>query len=133
MTSRQRSKSRYKRTIRWNQVYKWCEELAKQIKPLEYRTILVVKNGGVIPGSMLAYMLGADTYQVYPDMSTCITGHVLLFDDVCDTGETFINLCKKSDCNFTTACLVNKPWTKYKPDFYACETKDWVVLPWEKS
>jgi hypoxanthine-guanine phosphoribosyltransferase len=56
----------------------------------------------------------------------------LIVDDVCDTGETFTKLRKRSYVDFNTVVLVNKPWSTYKVNCFGMETNDWVVFPWEK-
>ncbi len=60
---------------------------------------------------------------------------VLLFDDVVDSGETFIKakeyLALLGAKTITTASLCYKPRSKFIPDFYAFNTTSWVVFPHE--
>ena len=58
--------------------------------------------------------------------------HMLLVDDIADTGETILEFFDKFHMSFMTATLYSKPHTKYFPDFYVTETLDWIVFPWEK-
>jgi hypoxanthine phosphoribosyltransferase len=60
---------------------------------------------------------------------------VLVVDDVADRGDSLI-LAKKhiqemgaNEVKFAT--LHYKPWSKFKPDYYASEHSSWIVYPWE--
>ncbi len=61
---------------------------------------------------------------------------VLLVDDVCDSGETmrycFDKISKIPLESIRSATLHIKPWSKFKPDFYAQQVEEWIVYPWEK-
>lgn len=61
----------------------------------------------------------------------------LIFDDVADLGRT-LEAAKKyvfdRGClEVKTATLCFKPWSSFMPDFYAYETKNWVVFPHERQ
>jgi hypoxanthine phosphoribosyltransferase len=59
--------------------------------------------------------------------------NVLLFDDVTDKGDTMklalSYLQTQGAKDLTTATLICKPWSSVKPDFFARETKAWVIFP----
>ncbi len=60
---------------------------------------------------------------------------VLLFDDVVDSGKSlpfsksYLQMAGAS--KITAAALFYKPWSVYKPDFYLCQTKTWIIFPHE--
>lgn len=71
-------------------------------------------------------------------LSTPLNGKkILLVDDVCDTGKTFLRGlayleelgAKRADIK--SASLHYKPHAEVKPDFYVAETSAWVIYPYE--
>ena len=60
---------------------------------------------------------------------------ILVFDDVVDTGKSlpfckqYLQMCGAR--SITTASLFYKPWAQYKPDFYMCQTRAWIIFPHE--
>ena len=74
--------------------------------------------------------------KVIQPLSDSIDGErVLLFDDVVDSGETFIKAKEYLNLlgakSVATASLCYKPRSKFIPDFYAFNTTSWVVFPHE--
>jgi len=61
--------------------------------------------------------------------------HILLVDDVSDTGKTFVRgikyLLDLEAASVTTASPFIKPWTKYMPDFYVKQVDEWIVFPYD--
>ena len=61
--------------------------------------------------------------------------NVLIFDDVADSGKTFIMakeyLLKCGAKSVDTASLFYKPHSSFKPDYYIYKTNAWVVFPHE--
>lgn len=61
--------------------------------------------------------------------------HVLLVDDVVDTGKSMAFAMKylemKKVNTYKTATIHYKPQAIYKPDFFVEETSNWIVYPWE--
>lgn len=79
-----------------------------------------------------------DQPQIYQDIPEPIKGeNVLLFDDVADSGGSLVfvqeNLEKKGAKTITTATLFYKPWSVFKPDYFAAQTSAWIVFPYEVS
>jgi len=63
--------------------------------------------------------------------------NILIVDDISDSGDTFIEVLKllKSkypDLSFKTLSIFYKPTSKFKPNFYFHETKEWIRFFWEK-
>lgn len=62
---------------------------------------------------------------------------ILVIDDIADSGKTLdyvMTLLKKNLPTQTikTATLFYKKRSVIKPDYYAEETEDWIVFPWEQ-
>lgn len=127
----------------WELVWFTCVHLSDNIKRSNknYKHILYVPKGGMIPASILAYYLNiSELYSVDAGLSYNELNELfgieangieewLLFDDVCDTGETF----KKFTMNnkLDTAALVYKDYSNYTPTFVGCTDNRWIVFPWE--
>ncbi len=63
--------------------------------------------------------------------------NILIVDDISDSGDTFIEVLKilkqkYPDVNFKTLSIFYKPTSKFKPDFYFHETKEWIKFFWER-
>jgi len=59
---------------------------------------------------------------------------ILIVDDICDSGKTFIDLNKKYSehkSNIIFSSLYYKPHSNFKPQFYIQETLNWIYFPWE--
>jgi hypoxanthine phosphoribosyltransferase len=61
---------------------------------------------------------------------------VLVVDDVSDTGESlkvaFDHVTEKGALGIKTVTVYYKPHSTFKPDFFAGETSDWIIFPWER-
>ncbi len=61
--------------------------------------------------------------------------HVLLVDDLADSGETLLfakqYLSAHGPKSIETATLAYKPWTACRPDFCAFSSEAWIIFPWE--
>lgn len=75
--------------------------------------------------------------KVYQDLPVDVAGkHVLLFDDVADSGGSlkFVTdlLEQRKVASVTTATLFYKEHSAVKPDFFAYTTNAWIIFPFEK-
>lgn len=125
-----------------------------QTSTQSFDLIVTIARGGLTLSQLLSDQLSLPiasfTVQSYrdlqqvkqPQISFGVGGKIegkkiLLVDDVCDTGKTFVRGiayleelgAKKSD--IATASLHFKPHAEYKPDFYVTETDKWVIYPYE--
>lgn len=61
--------------------------------------------------------------------------HVLLVDDVSDSGHTFVRaikyLKKHGAYKITTAAIFTKPATLHPPDVFAQQTDAWIIFPFD--
>lgn len=135
-----------------NQIYALSEKiLALPQKPDE---IVAISRGGLTLGHLLADQLHIPIWtisiQSYTDIQTQgevkIIGklqtsiknkHILLVDDVSDTGKTFvraIQYLKHFHPSQITSCAVfHKPHSVYTPDIYIDETSKWILFPYETT
>jgi hypoxanthine phosphoribosyltransferase len=60
---------------------------------------------------------------------------ILIVDDVSDTGKTLELVTRelaKQVKEIKTVTLYCKPWTCFKPDFFARSTECWIIFPWDR-
>lgn len=143
--------------ITWEEVYRLCRQLVRQLRTVDVPidTIIAIGRGGYVPGRILSDMLGIHDLTSFKiehyrsthkepeafvkySLSAAIQGrNILLLDDVCDSGDTFVVGREHiQECgpvkSISTAVLHYKSVSLYKPDFFA-ETVDdwrWIIYPW---
>ncbi len=142
----------------WNDIQNLCKILAEKIKRSGFKpdVIVAIARGGWVPARILCDLLNVkELYSVKtehwgivatPDEKARITQplnvnlegkNVLVVDDVADTGET-IELVAEHVRGFkpkevkTAVIDYKKTTSKFVPDFYASEMKEWrwIVYPW---
>lgn len=146
-----------KEHVQWDRINSYIDTLYQQIidSGETYDKIVGIMRGGAIPAVMLshkmkirAYMVGIKTYD--DDKQTndieiygldpvfyvnCENKRILIVDDICDSGQS-ISILKRLFNRMTTippkfATIHLKPGAQEVPDFYACETSNYIVYPWE--
>jgi len=143
--------------LTWEDVYSLCHQLVRQLRKENFRIDLIVAiaRGGYIPGRILSDMLGIqdltcfkiehyqgayrqyEAFVKYP-LNADINGrNVLLLDDVCDSGDTFaVGIEHIRQCGtvneMRTAALHLKTVSKFIPNFYVEEVREWrwLIYPW---
>lgn len=75
--------------------------------------------------------------EIYQDLPVTVQGeHILLFDDVADSGESLLftkqHLLEQGVATVTTATLFYKPHSQFVPDYYGEVTSAWIVYPFDK-
>jgi hypoxanthine phosphoribosyltransferase len=62
---------------------------------------------------------------------------VLVVDDVSDSGHSLMAVKKytedKGAAIVKVATLHHKPWSEFKPDYYADMVDKWILYPWEPN
>jgi hypoxanthine phosphoribosyltransferase len=117
--------------LNWDDIEEAVVSLAYQIKrrgtPVE--AITGLPRGGLIPAVLLSHKL--DIPYVSSDNDFEGYEHVLIVDDICDTGETL----KQYYQVFPIATIHYKQTASIQPDFYyTLAPKDkWIVYPWEQK
>ncbi len=144
--------------LTWEEIEALCWKLSESVKKSGYEpeVLIAIARGGWIPARMLSDMLnirkvasiGLAFYispgvtevkpKLTPNLNISIKGmKVLLIDDVADSGESLILAKQKvlelHPGELKVATLHKKPRSKFTPDFFATETSDWLIYPWEKK
>lgn len=140
--------------VAWNDYHHLATTLADRIRTdkLKIDEIVAISRGGLTLGHILTDLLSVPistfTIQSYTDirtqgevkitkpLTTPIEGkHVLLVDDVSDSGKTLVRAIEYLRTfrpkNVTTLTLYYKPHAVYKPDYYAKTTSAWILFPYE--
>jgi len=141
--------------VSWEQLHSLCQSLAAAIRKNAKNTpdeIVAVGRGGLSVGLILSDFLRIPicsfTIQSYTDIKkqgalkiteklgkTVRGKHILLVDDNADSGKTFIRavayLTSFHPASVTTASVFYKPWSLFRPDFFAEETERWILFPHE--
>lgn len=112
--------------ITWKQVENLITKNLHKIKNVE--NIYGIPRGGLIPAVMISHLTGLK-------LTSKITKKTLIVDEICDTGQTFIELEKELGFKPKTFVLHKKNIAKYEPTI-SCQnirTKKWIIYPWEKN
>jgi len=145
-----RKKDKIYEYIDWASFIIKVRDLANIIKNSKYMPdiILGISRGGLIPATMLSYMLKVkklSSVQVihYDDNENELqlkiteklsidSANILVVDDIVDSGKT-LKLVKEKlkSKNVKTAVIYYKIWSTITPDFYARKTTNWIIFPWE--
>ena len=123
--------------LSWNDIEALVDNLAEQINKMDKKPFYIygVPRGGAIPAVWLSHKTGIDYYQLNSAQisKTADLSHILIVDDICDSGKTIKKL-KESFNKCQTATLYYKETAIDKPDIYG-ETveEEWIVFPWESN
>jgi len=120
--------------------------------------VIGLARGGLIPATIISYVLDKPllSYAISSYKGTKKTenlhvsqsinlkelkennrdAHVLIVDDICDTGDTMDHIRKKlglGGISYTTACICTKEKHTNWLDHYGVVVPDnkWIVFPWE--
>ena len=143
--------------VTWDQVNSFACRLAKQVRAagIEIDMIVAIGRGGYMPARLLSDLLGimnlasfkiehyrgshksAEAVIKYPLVAEVNQQNILLVDDVSDSGDTFTVAIdhirsKGTPQNIHTAVLHHKSVSRYEPDYFAEEVKQWrwIIYPW---
>ena len=123
--------------LSWNDIEALVDNLAEQINKMDKKPFYIygVPRGGAIPAVWLSHKTGIDYYQLNSAQisKTADLSHILIVDDICDSGETIKKL-KENFPKCQTATLYYKETSIDKPDIYGEITgEEWLVFPWENN
>lgn len=141
-------------SISWKEYHSLSQKIAAAILVHEapFDCIVAIGRGGLTFGHLLSDFLripiSSITIQSYTDIQqqgeVKITGalseridnkRVLLVDDIADTGTTLkraVSYLKEFDPKtITTATLFYKPHSSVRPDYFAKQTTQWILQPFE--
>lgn len=140
--------------ISWKTYHTTAQKLAASIldQHESIELIVAIARGGLSLGLILSDYLRVPistiVIQSYTDiqkqgelqitgkLQTPIRGKkVLLVDDIADSGKTFKRaisyLRRFGPKSITTASLIYKPHSVYRPDYFAKQSTAWILLPHE--
>ena len=141
----------------WDEIYAMLVNLAIRIKESGFKPDLIVgvSRGGWAPGRILSDLL-ANTHTAnikiefyiginktarkpvvtQPISEDISKKKILVVDDVADTGESLLvaldHIRERGAGEVRTVTVYYKPHSKFKPDFFAETTSNWIVFPWER-
>ena len=141
----------------WDDIYEMLIDLALRVRHSGFNADLIVgvSRGGWAPGRILSDLLeNPHTVNIkiefyvglgqtarkpvvtQPIMEDISNKKVLVVDDVSDTGESLKvaldHVMEKGARSVKTVTVYYKPHSTFKPDFFAGETSDWIIFPWER-
>lgn len=140
----------------WDEIEVLADRLADRLAD-DYDVVLVVTRAGVFPASFLTERLGLRNITAtsvvfytevgetlaeprflnFPESAALCDKSVLIVDEVWDTGQTMAAVRERvseAGGSATVAVLHYKPTHSVvdeEPDFWAAETDQWVVYPWD--
>lgn len=145
-----------KRYLDWRHIEELVDVLIARI-PRDYDALLVISRGGMVPGCLISekidmrnilvaavmyytdvgHTLDRPLFLQFPDDILLADKRILVIDDVWDSGKTIMAVKERLTtvgCHHDVATLHYKPSRSRfaeRPDFYAEETDDWIVYPWD--
>jgi hypoxanthine phosphoribosyltransferase len=151
------SESREYVTPSWDKIYEMMVDLAVTIRKSGFKPDLIVgvSRGGWAPGRILSDLLenthtanvkiefyvgiektGRKPVVTQPIAENISNKHVLVVDDVADTGESLKvaldHVREKGAGQVKAVTVYYKPHSAFKPDFFAETTSNWIIFPWER-
>jgi len=140
----------------WQQLQRYVFEISQQIvsQKVKFDRIVTLAKGGWPMTRSLVDLLGIKEVAsigvkfycgvgercekpiIYQTLPIDINGErILLFDDVADSGQSLLFVKDYLHAlgieNIKSATIFHKPHSQIKPDFYAAQTSDWIVFPYE--
>jgi hypoxanthine phosphoribosyltransferase len=136
--------------IDWPLFGELCRALALRIaQNYEPDLVVGIAKAGVVPGAVVASMLGCEfaamsvTRRRGGARPVLVAGppdslrdqRVLIVDETCDTGDTLkvaLNAVRKlGPADVRTAVSIKTG--RYAPDYHALETENFIILPWDRE
>ncbi len=144
--------------LTWEDVNKLIQTLVPSLETYEYDVVIAITRGGIVPGGIIAEQLGiqqvlvasVDFYQdeehdldwpvfmQFPADSFLRGKQVLIVDDVWYRGKEVLSVTdrvEQAGGQPISVVLHYKPsfsiFEDKAPDFYAAETEEWIIYPWE--
>lgn len=140
----------------WNQIYDMLLDMAERIRKDCFKSDIIVgiSRGGWPPARIMSDLLSnpnlanvrAEFYLGFaetrdePSLTQPLSmdvfdKRILIVDEVADTGKSLQlvreHIVEQGAKELRIVTVYYKPWSFVKPDYYAKETSDWIVFPWE--
>ena len=144
--------------LSWNDVNKLISKMIPGLQVNDYDLVLAITRGGIVPSAIISERLAiqqvlvasVDFYEdpehdldwpvfmQFPADSFLRGKQVLIVDDIWDRGKEMVSVTERVEQaggSPTSAVLHYKPhrsqFSDKSPNFYAAETTDWIIYPWE--
>jgi uncharacterized protein len=144
--------------LSWSDVDKLISGIIPRLQPYSFDVIIVITRGGIIPGAIVAerlsiqqvlvasvdfyedeqYQLDWPVFMQFPADSFLRGRQILIVDDIWDRGKQVVNVTERvkqaggRPFSFVLHYKSHRSLFPDKaPDFYAVETTDWIIYPWE--
>mgnify|MGYP003626291854 CR=1 FL=1 len=142
--------------VSFNEIDFYARTIADRLKDRDITHVVGLARGGLIPATIMSYVLdkpllatGVSSYEgdrktkkllTYQPLNIKelkeVNAHVLIVDDICDTGDTMVHVTNKlalGNIAYTTACICTKTKITDWLDHYGIVVSDdkWIVFPWE--
>ena len=147
-----------KKYLDWIDIEELVKTLVAQL-PSDYDTLLAIARGGLVPCCLISELrdmrnilvaavmhytgvgqtIDRPLFLQFPDDILLADKRILVVDDVWDSGKTIMAVKERLraiGCHHDVATLHYKPTHSHfteRPDFYAAETADWIVYPWDPA
>jgi len=140
----------------WSRIYDMLLDLAGRIRKDGFRPDIIVgiSRGGWPPARVLSDLLsnpnvanvraefylgiaetGSEPTLTQPVSVKTRGKKILIVDEVADTGKSLRmvreHIVQEGAKEARTVTVYYKPWSIVRPDYFAKETSDWIVFPWE--
>ncbi len=140
----------------WEDVQRLAEAVAEKVRTSGFRpdVVVAISRGGFDPARILCdqlsvqrlaslqieYYTGVDEKRGIPEIVFPLNADLpdlkaLIVDDVSDSGNSLKtamdHVLERCASEVKVATLHVKPWSNFRPDYYAEEVDAWVVYPWE--
>lgn len=142
--------------LTWETFGHAARELAQQVYDSGFRpdVVVAIARGGLVPGGAVAYALGTKgvgtlNVEFYTDIGQTLAdprvlpplmdtsdlpgAHVLVVDDVADSGRTLalvMEMLSAQGAEARSAVLFTKPRSIVRPDYSWKDTDLWITFPW---
>src|SRR5262245_27152660 len=144
--------------LSWSDVDKLISGIIPRLQLYSFDVIIVITRGGIIPGATVAerlsiqqvlvasvdfyedeqYQLDWPVFMQFPADSFLRGRQVLIVDDIWDRGKQVVNVTERVKQAGGRAFSFVLHYKSHRslfpdkvPDFYALETTDWIIYPWE--
>lgn len=145
-----------KHVLSWDEIQTLVDNVTAQLDDT-YDALLVITRGGMIPACLISqrrnwrnilvaavqFYTGIGqtreipTFLQFPADPLIAGKRLLVIDDIWDSGRTIAAVKQRLDtagAKYQVAVLHYKPTSSKvdgRPDFFAAETDQWIVYPWE--
>ncbi len=144
--------------LSWAEVDKLIVGMLPRLQAHNFDLVLAITRGGIVPAAIIAERLAIQqvlvasvvfyedeehdldwpVFMQFPDDSLLRRKQTLIVDDIWDRGKQIVSVTERikyAEGSSRSAILHYKAhrsqFPDKSPDFYASQTEDWVIYPWD--